>query len=334
LSSLAPLDGAVVERTSAARRALAAAKRPRAWACVVLTVATIAGIARVTADPAPPAAAGAAPIQVRIDVDGVTSVVATTARHAPVLGRRLGLGKLVAVRESPTRLTDGSTVVYRTRKAGTLDVDGQLVPFDSPSLTVRELLAASHVVLDGEDWSTPSPDSALVEGTRVQVVRVGAATKQTHEAVPFVDEHVPDPTLAVGETRVVRAGVPGVDTITWRARVENGVDVGQTMLSRVTTIAPVARQIGYGTKADWHWDALANCETGGRWSTVDPAGAQGYHGGLGIYQPNWVHYGGLDYAPNAGLASREEQILVAQRIYNDYGWSAWGCARNTLGWTR
>ena len=39
------------------------------------------------------------------------------------------------------------------------------------------------------------------------------------------------------------------------------------------------------------------------------------------------HYGGLEFAPNAGLATREEQIIVGERIYDDYGWYAWGCAR-------
>jgi len=274
-----------------------------------------------------------APFRVTVDLDGTTSVVTTTAQHATALGRQLGVGKLVAVRTAPALLTDGSSVVFRTRKSGQLSVDGQIVPYDSPSLTVAELLAESHVVLEGDDTSTPSPDTVLTDGTRVEIVRVGAETRQTTAPVAFATEMVADPTIAIGETREIRAGTPGVDTITWRARVENGTEVGQTMLSQVTTAAPVSRLVGYGTKADWHWDALANCETGGKWNTVDPAGAQGYDGGLGIYRPNWIHYGGLAYAPNAGLATREEQIIVAQRIYNDYGWQAWGCARNTLGWT-
>ena len=104
---------------------------------MLLTVATVVGVVRVTADSAPSAVPGAAPMQVAVDVDGVSSVVLTTAQHAPALGRQLGVGKLVAVRQAPTRLTDGSTVVFRTRKAGTLEVDGQLVPYDSPSLTIE-----------------------------------------------------------------------------------------------------------------------------------------------------------------------------------------------------
>jgi hypothetical protein len=330
LSALAPADGSA-DAPGTRTRVGSALRRPRTWALALLTVATVAGVARVAADPAPRAVAGIAPFRVTVDLDGTTTSVVTTARRAPVLARRLDVGKLVAVRSAPPRLREGSSVVLRTRKSGQLKVDGQLVAYDSPSLTVAELLAASNIVLDGEDRTVPSPDTVLVDGTPVEVIRVGAATTQTHEAVPFTEQRVPDATIAVGETREVRAGVPGIDTITWRARVENGVEVGRTVLSRVTTSEPTTRLVGYGTKADWHWDALARCESGGHWNTVDPAGVNGYHGGLGIYYRTWLAWGGDEFAPNAGLATREEQIIVAQRIYADLGWDPWGCAR-TLGW--
>ena len=46
-------------------------------------------------------------------------------------------------------------------------------------------------------------------------------------------------------------------------------------------------------------------------------GADGpYDGGLGILRSTWIAFGGLEFAPNAGLATREEQIIVGQRIYN------------------
>ena len=84
---------------------------------------------------------------------------------------------------------------------------------------------------------------------------------------------------------------------------------------------------GYGTKADWHWDALATCESGGKWNTVDPDPGGGLNdGGLGIARVTWIGFGGRDFAPNAGLATREEQIIVGQRIYAEYGWDPWGCA--------
>jgi hypothetical protein len=134
--------------------------------------------------------------------------------------------------------------------------------------------------------------------------------------------------LPIGQTRVVQNGVNGMMTLTYKVTTENGAHAGRTLLSKVPAVAAVPRIIGYGTQADWHWDALAACESGGRWNTIDGA-AEPYDGGLGIYRQTWRAFGGLEFAPNAGLATREEQIIVGQRIYNTYGgWSqSWGCAR-------
>ena len=325
-----PADRGDAERPTAPRRAARAARRPRIWAFVLLAAATVAGVVQLTGTDAPEAVAGTRPIPVTVDLDGQITTLSTTARTAAGLGRQLHVNKLVGVRHAPRRLVRHAYVVLRTRKSGQLVIDGHTVAYDSPSLTVAELLAASHVVLDGDDTAVPAPTSVLTDGALVTVVRVGAATKQTTEAVAFDTEMAPDPTLDIGQTREHRAGTPGVATLTWRARTENGVEVGQTLLSSVTTTAPISRVVGYGTRADPRWDELAQCESGGRWNTVD-GGTPAYDGGLGIYRPNWAHYGGLEFAPNAGLATREEQIIVAQRIYDEYGWEPWGCAR-TLHW--
>jgi len=58
------------------------------------------------------------------------------------------------------------------------------------------------------------------------------------------------------------------------------------------------------------WGRVAQCETGTNWGMQGPT----YSGALGILNANWAKYGGLQYAPNAGMASEDQQILVAQRI--------------------
>ncbi|GGY23209.1 LysM peptidoglycan-binding domain-containing protein [Streptomyces djakartensis] len=68
------------------------------------------------------------------------------------------------------------------------------------------------------------------------------------------------------------------------------------------------------------WDRVADCETGGAWSQNS---GNGYFGGLALSQENWENHGGLDYAPSADLASRSQQIAVAERILADQGVGAW-----------
>lgn len=71
------------------------------------------------------------------------------------------------------------------------------------------------------------------------------------------------------------------------------------------------------------WDRLAACESGGRWHINT---GNGYYGGLQFDYSSWLANGGADFAPRADLASREEQITVANRYYAKAGLSPWGCA--------
>ncbi|MFI7142270.1 transglycosylase family protein [Streptomyces massasporeus] len=68
------------------------------------------------------------------------------------------------------------------------------------------------------------------------------------------------------------------------------------------------------------WDRVADCETGGAWSQNS---GNGYYGGLQLSQGDWENHGGLDYAASADLASRSQQIAVAERILADQGVGAW-----------
>jgi hypothetical protein len=75
----------------------------------------------------------------------------------------------------------------------------------------------------------------------------------------------------------------------------------------------------------WPWNCLAECESDGRW---DANTGNGYYGGLQFWQPTWEEYGGLAYAPRADLATREEQIKVAQAVLRTQGWETWpNCAK-------
>lgn len=72
---------------------------------------------------------------------------------------------------------------------------------------------------------------------------------------------------------------------------------------------------------DSYWDRMAQCETGGNWSMVGSR----YSGGLGFYNGTWDAFGGREFAARAGQATREQQIVVANRIANEVGLSGWGC---------
>ncbi|WP_411088989.1 transglycosylase family protein [Streptomyces sp. 061-3] len=72
------------------------------------------------------------------------------------------------------------------------------------------------------------------------------------------------------------------------------------------------------------WDRVAECESGGMWSADL---GNGFYGGLQFSQDTWKSYGGEAYASRADLASRSQQIAVAEKVLDDQGPRAWpSCA--------
>src|SRR6201998_2399758 len=71
---------------------------------------------------------------------------------------------------------------------------------------------------------------------------------------------------------------------------------------------------------DGEWDQVARCESGGNWGINT---GNGYHGGVQFSASTWASHGGGQYAPSAELATREQQIAVAERVLATQGRGAW-----------
>lgn len=85
------------------------------------------------------------------------------------------------------------------------------------------------------------------------------------------------------------------------------------------------RGVDCGPGGQWPWDCVADCESGGRWAVNT---GNGFYGGLQFWQPTWEEHGGLLYAPRADLATREQQIRIAEDLLGTQGWEAWPvCAK-------
>ena len=71
-----------------------------------------------------------------------------------------------------------------------------------------------------------------------------------------------------------------------------------------------------------NWDGIANCESTNNWSINT---GNGYYGGLQFDIQTWMSAGGGAYASRPDLASREQQIAVAENLYASRGTSPWAC---------
>lgn len=92
--------------------------------------------------------------------------------------------------------------------------------------------------------------------------------------------------------------------------------------------------VGAGTAqaADAHtWNKVAACESSGNWSINT---GNGFFGGLQFTRSTWAAYGGTAYAPRADLATRDQQIAVAEKVLKGQGPGAWPVCSQRAGLTR
>ena len=97
----------------------------------------------------------------------------------------------------------------------------------------------------------------------------------------------------------------------------------------IVAVIPLATSaVSPASAATSAWDRLAGCESGGNW---DINTGNGYYGGLQFLGATWNAYGGTEFAARADLATRDQQIVVAERIREDVGFGAWPACSRRLG---
>jgi hypothetical protein len=95
-------------------------------------------------------------------------------------------------------------------------------------------------------------------------------------------------------------------TATWLAAIAGGLFFAPTTLSAAVANADTV-----------DWDAIAQCESGGDWSTNTGNGA---YGGLQFKPTTWAANGGVG---SPATATREQQIAVAEKVLRTQGLGAW-----------
>lgn len=90
-----------------------------------------------------------------------------------------------------------------------------------------------------------------------------------------------------------------------------------TAIAGTLGLVPMALSTGTANADSVNWDAIAQCESGGNWSTNTGNGA---FGGLQFKQATWSSNGGVG---SPATASRAEQIRVAENVLRTQGLNAW-----------
>nr|WP_257231422.1 LysM peptidoglycan-binding domain-containing protein [Streptomyces sp. UH6] len=83
---------------------------------------------------------------------------------------------------------------------------------------------------------------------------------------------------------------------------------------------PPARAPRVCPPGQWPWECVAECESSGRWHVNT---GNGFYGGLQFKHSTWIAFGGRAHAARADLATKRQQILVAEKVLASQGWGAW-----------
>jgi len=208
--------------------------------------------------------------------------------------------------------------------------DGLKVTITRISETTR-----SKVVTLAQPADQTVEDDTMLVGTST-VVNTGRAGSQRIDYRITVTNGVEGKPRELGRTtittpqaKVIHVGIaepapePEPDPTTSAAPTTNAAAQPGTAAAPPAS-APATTQAAPAPSGGWsvNWDAIAQCESGQNWSINT---GNGYYGGLQFDIGTWLSNGGGAYAERADLASKDQQIAIAERVYASRGLSPWAC---------
>ncbi|HEX4720933.1 MAG TPA: transglycosylase family protein [Pseudonocardiaceae bacterium] len=268
--------------------------------------------------------------QVRLVVDGVTQDHWTRATTLGDALRQLDMvvkGAWVSDAPNAAIPLSGMDVQIRTPKAVTV-IDGANAPHQltTTAATVADVLKAQGIALTSADSVNPGLNVPVTAGMQILVSRTGVSVITVTQSIPAPVQKIQDPNTNEGVETVVNPGSAGSEVITYRVTSVNGKESKREQISLQVTQQPVAKVVNEGTKPlpdDVVWDRIAQCESGGNWAINT---GNGYYGGLQFNLPTWNSNGGAAYAARPDLATKAEQIAIADKVRAARGYEPWTCA--------
>jgi uncharacterized protein YabE (DUF348 family) len=278
------------------------------------------------------------PLQISLDGQNAKQVwtTASTVDEA--------LAQLAMTDTAPAAASRGSRVplagmALPVVSAKTIELDdaGVVRNVHLAAARVGDLLAGIGAPLLQSDVVTPGAAAPVIDGMHVQVIR--NRIEKITERVPLIPpkRRIEDPAMNKDREIVEDPGTPGTQDVTFSVSKVNGVETGRLPVAS-HVIAPAREAVvRIGTKPGTDipevsngeiWDAISRCEAGGNWAINT---GNGYYGGVQFDQSTWERNGGTRFAPRADMATREEQIAVAEVTRARQGWGAWPVCSGRAG---
>ena len=278
------------------------------------------------------------PLQVSLDGQGSREVWTTASTVQEALTQLSMTDTAPAAASRATRVPlQGMSLPVVSARTVQLNDAGVVRTVTLPAANVAGLLEAAGVPLQQSDAVTPPASAPVTDGMHVDVTRVRVEKVVARMPLQPPNRVIEDPTMNMSRRVVEDAGIPGTQDVTFAVARVNGVETGRLPVANVVITPAREGVLRVGAKPGTEvppvsngstWDALASCEAGGNWAINT---GNGFYGGVQFDQNTWERNGGLRYAQRADLATREEQIAIADVTRARQGWGAWPTCSGRLG---
>lgn len=204
--------------------------------------------------------------------------------------------------------------------------------------TVGEVLEQHGIALDQNDEIVPAVEEqvepgSVIEISRVEVVEVAEERTLGYETVEKATDH-----LEKGKTEIVTEGQNGLEKVTYRVTMKNGVETEREQIATEVVSEPVDKVVAVGTKVSQPQAVTTVASRGGsadtRGARVITCRATAYDGSyetLGKSNPKTA----LGKTPTVGTVAVDPSVIpLGSRLYIetvDGSWSYGECYAGDTG---
>lgn len=147
-----------------------------------------------------------------------------------------------------TESVDGvSEIKVQRLQAITVHYGDQVIPATSYGESLESLFVRLGVVIDASVVVSLPLNRVTHDGMVVRVDRVGEATENYTMEIPYETQYCDDPSLPLGEEKVLVAGKNGQMLCTANVTYKNGQEIERNVYQQTVTVEPVAQLVAVGT---------------------------------------------------------------------------------------
>lgn len=117
--------------------------------------------------------------------------------------------------------------------------------------TVSQAFQAAGITIGSLDKAEPPLYTVLKNGDSIRLTRVEEKFETEEQVVPFERQIVRNETLPEGETRLVQAGVNGLQELTYRIVLENGEEISRSVVKIITLKESAPEIVMVGAQASF-----------------------------------------------------------------------------------